>query len=277
MKFLLIPCFLFAACAVQAQYYYKDIIGTGESSNLIRTYQKAGVSRVTVTSYDAENTRNDDFSITQTFSKPHALLRTATRDGDTKESVLTPFADTAGRVIKTIDSSVNLMSITEYSYDNAGRLTLIKSVSTDSSKTLNETEVHQWFYTNGHVARMLRVINATDTTFVDFKIDGGNVSEEWSTRRGVKENPVYYYYNAAKQLTDIVRYNQRAKRLLPEYMFEYAADGKLIQKITVPANSSAYLIWRYQYDADGLKTKEAIYDRYKTLNGKIEYQYARGE
>jgi YD repeat-containing protein len=277
MKFLLVPCFLLAACAVQAQYYYKDIIGTRESSNLIRTYQKAGVSRVTVASYDAENTRNEDFSITQTFSKPHAVLRTATRDGDTKESVLTTFADTAGRVIKTIDSSANLMSITEYSYDNAGRLTLIKSVSTDSSKTLNETEVHQWLYTNGQVARMLRVINATDTTFVDFKIDGANVSEEWSTRRGVKENPVYYYYNAANQLTDIVRYNQRAKRLLPEYMFEYAADGKLIQKITVPANSSAYLIWRYQYDADGLKTKEAIYDRYKTLNGKIEYQYARGE
>jgi YD repeat-containing protein len=277
MKFLLLPCFLLAAFAVQAQYYYKDIIGTRESSNLIRTYQKAGVSQVSVASYDADNTRNDDFAITQTFSKPHAVLRTATRDGDTKESVLITYADTAGRVIKTIDSSANLMSTTEYNYDNSGRLTLIKSVSTDSTKRLNETEVHQWFYNNGQVARMLRIINGTDTTFVDFKIDGGNVSEEWSTRRGVKEDPVYYYYNAANQLTDIVRYNQRAKRLLPEYMFEYAADGKMIQKITVPANSSAYLIWRYQYDADGLKTKEAIYDRYKTLNGKIEYQYARGE
>jgi hypothetical protein len=277
MKYLLLPCFLLAAVTLHAQYYYKDIIGTRESSNLIRTYQRAGVSRVTVASYDAENTRNEDFSVTQTFSKAHALLRTATRDGDTRESVLTTFADTAGRVIKTVDSSANLMSTTEYSYDNVGRLTLIKSVSTDSSKRLNETEVHQWLYNNGQVARMLRIINETDTTFVDFRIDGGNVAEEWSTRRGVKEDPVYYYYNTANQLTDIVRYNKRAKRLLPEYMFEYAVDGKVIQKITVPANSSAYLIWRYQYGADGLKTKEAIYDRYKTLNGKIEYQYARGD
>jgi hypothetical protein len=56
-------------------------------------------------------------------------------------------------------------------------------------------------------------------------------------------------------------------------MFEYAPDGKVIQKITVPANSSDYLIWRYQYNSNGLKIKEAIYDRHKTLNGKIEYQY----
>jgi antitoxin component YwqK of YwqJK toxin-antitoxin module len=174
-----------------------------------------------------------------------------------------------------VDSSANLTSVSEYGYDGSGRLLYIKSNSTDSSRTLNETEVHQWQYTNGQVSRMLRIINNVDTTVVDFKLENGNVTEEWSTRRGVKENPVYYYYNAAKQLTDIVRFNKRAKQLLPEYMFEYAADGKLIQKITVPANSSEYLIWRYQYDATGLKTKEAIYDRNKTLNGKIEYLYDR--
>jgi len=277
MKHLLLPAALLIGFALHAQYYYKDIVGTKESSDLIKTYQKAGVSRVNVASYDADNTRNDNFLVAQTFSKPHATLRTTTHDGDNPESVLTSFADSAGRVIKTIDSSANLVSVTEYSYDNAGRLTVMKNVSTDTAKSLTETELHQWEYKDGLPARMLRIVNGTDTTYVDFKVDGGNVVEERSTRRGVAEEPVYYYYNNQNRMTDIVRFNNKAKRLLPEYMFEYAADGKLIQKITVPANSSEYLIWRYQYDTAGLKTKEAIYDRNKQLNGRIEYQYAHGE
>jgi len=276
MKYLLLPVLFFTCISLHAQYYYKDILGTKESSDLIRTYQKAGVTRVNVNSYDADDTRNENFLVTQTFSKPHAVLRTTTRDGDTPESVLTSYADNTGKVIKTTDSSANLISTTEYQYNNAGNLIYIKSVSTDSTKTLNETEVHQWQYNNGQVARMLRIVNERDTTYVDFKLDSGKVVEEWSTRQGVKEDPVYYYYNANNRLTDIVRFNKRANRLLPEYMFEYAPDGKIIQKITVPANNSEYLIWRYQYDSDGLKVKEAIYDRSKTLNGKIEYQYSRG-
>jgi antitoxin component YwqK of YwqJK toxin-antitoxin module len=277
MKIILLPFLLLSGLALHAQYYYKDIIGTKESSDLIKTYKKAGVARVNVNSYDAENTRNEDFYLTQTFSKPHAVLRTVSRDGSTNESVLTSYADSSGKVIKTLDSTAQMTSVTEYGYDNAGRLDFIKSISTDSSKRMNESELHQWQYNNGAVARMLRIVNGKDTTVVDFRIDNGNVVEEQSTRRGVKGDPVYYYYNAANQLTDIVRFNNKARRLLPEYMFEYAPDGKMIQKITVPANSSAYLIWRYQYDATGLKIKEAIYDRYKTLNGKIEYQYVRND
>ena len=97
-------------------------------------------------------------------------------------------------------------------------------------------------------------------------------------QRGVRSEPVYYYYNENNQLTDIVRFNKKAKRLLPEYMFEYSEDNRVIQKITVPANSFDYLIWRYQYNQQGLKTKEAIYskdDKRKQL-GRIEYQYFFG-
>jgi hypothetical protein len=102
------------------------------------------------------------------------------------------------------------------------------------------------------------------------------VSEEMETRRGVKNRPVLYYYNDNNQLTDIVRYNARAKQLLPEYMFEYSTANQVIQKITVPSNSSEYLIWRYQFNPQGLKTKEVIYDKQKKVTGKIEYQYSLG-
>ena len=153
----------------------------------------------------------------------------------------------------------------------------VTSTTTDTSKTLNETESHLWEYRNNQVHRMLRIKNSRDTMFVSFKLDeNGNVVEEQATRLGKQSDPVYYYYDASNRLTDIVRFNNKAKRLLPEYMFEYAPGNQVIQKITVPANGSDYLIWRYLYDARGLKVKEAIYDKYKTLTGKIEYKYEQG-
>ncbi|MBS1656331.1 MAG: hypothetical protein JSU05_15870, partial [Bacteroidetes bacterium] len=80
------------------------------------------------------------------------------------------------------------------------------------------------------------------------------------------------------RLTDIVRYNEKLKKLLPDYMFEYSDAGQVIQKITVPANRAAgYLIWRYQYNNNGLKTKEACFDKDKQLTGKIEYVYSFGQ
>ena len=124
---------------------------------------------------------------------------------------------------------------------------------------------------------MLRIKNGRDTSFVHFKLDDkNNITEEQSTRNGIKSDPVYYYYDAQNRLTDIVRYSAKARRLLPEYMFEYSAANQVIQKITVPSNNSEYLIWRYQYDANGLKIKEAIYTKQKQLTGKIEYVYQKG-
>jgi YD repeat-containing protein len=92
-------------------------------------------------------------------------------------------------------------------------------------------------------------------------------------KNGRMTGNLYYYYNDKNQMTDIVRYNDRAQRLLPDYMFEYSPAGQVIQKITVPGNNSEYLIWRYQYDARGLKIKEACFDKAKQLIGRIEYQY----
>jgi YD repeat-containing protein len=124
---------------------------------------------------------------------------------------------------------------------------------------------------------MLRIKDKKDTSVVSFKLDEkGNVSEEQSIRRGVSSDPVYYYYDSNNRLTDIVRFNNKAKRLLPEYMFEYSPKNQVIQKITVPGNGSNYLIWRYQYDDRGLRVREAIFDKYKQLTGKIEYQYQMG-
>jgi hypothetical protein len=156
-------------------------------------------------------------------------------------------------------------------------LASVVSTTSDTSRSLNDTEEHLWEYNNGKPFRMLRIKNKIDTSIVTFKLDEkGNVSEERSIRKGITSDPVYYYYDSNNRLTDIVRFNNKAKRLLPEYMFEYSPANQVIQKITVPGNGSNYLIWRYQYDNRGLRIKEAIYDKYKQLSGKIEYQYQLG-
>jgi hypothetical protein len=153
-------------------------------------------------------------------------------------------------------------------------LSIINS-SIDSSGKSKETEQHIWKYNDNRIAGMLRIKNMKDSSFVTFKLDeNGNVIEEQETRKGIKAEPVYYYYDANNRVTDIVRYNKKAKKLLPEYMFEYSPSNQVIQKITVPANSDNYLIWRFQFNNQGLKTKEVIYNKQKQLTGKIEYQYS---
>jgi hypothetical protein len=277
MKFLLLSILVAAVSTVSAQYYYKDITGSRETTDMMKIYLANKVSRVQVNSYDAQNTKSDDIFVEQAFSPKDMLLKTVTRTDSSDESVLLSYINGEGQVIKTVDSTDAVKSVTNYRYNNSGFLEAVTSLTADTSKTIAEKEEHLWFYKDGKPTRMLRIKNDIDTMYVDFKLDeNGNVSEEQGMRKGVKNDPVYYYYDSKGRMTDIVRYNNKAKRLLPEYMFEYSPANQVIQRITVPANGSKYLIWRYQYDNRGLKIKEAIYDRYKDLNGKVEYIYSFG-
>jgi hypothetical protein len=277
MKFLLLSILVAAVSTVSAQYYYKDITGSRETTDMMKIYLANKVSRVQVNSYDAQNTKSDDIFVEQAFSPKDMLLKTVTRTDSSDESVLLSYINGEGQVIKTVDSTDAVKSVTNYRYNNSGFLEAVTSLTADTSKTIAEKEEHLWFYKDGKPTRMLRIKNDIDTMYVDFKLDeNGNVSEEQGMRKGVKNDPVYYYYDSKGRMTDIVRYNNKAKRLLPEYMFEYSPANHVIQRITVPANGSKYLIWRYQYDNRGLKIKEAIYDRYKDLNGKVEYIYSFG-
>jgi len=275
MKALFLAAVLAFSAPAFSQYYYKDIIGTRETAEIIKAYQSNKVSRVLLNSFDDDGTKTENFYVEQVFSTASQTLVTTTRSGLTGESVLTAHINPQGLVVKTVDSSPGLVTTTEYQYEAGGQLASLISTSIDSSKRVNLVEEHHWEYSNGKIARMLRIKNKVDTALITFRLDdNGNVSEEASTRKGIKSEPVYYYYDSQNRLTDIVRYNNKVRKLLPEYMFEYSSANQIIQKITVPANSSEYLIWRYQYDDRGLKVKEAVFNKKKQLNGKIEYLYS---
>ena len=82
----------------------------------------------------------------------------------------------------------------------------------------------------------------------------------------------YYYYDQQHRLTDIVRFNQKLKKLVPDYVFEYDANGRLAQMTQMSGNGK-YFTWQYEYNEKGLKWKETCRDNERKLVGKIEYKY----
>jgi len=277
MRPIFLAFILFTALCSSAQYYYKDIINTKESSDLIKTYLKNKVNRVVLSSYDADDTKSDNLFVQQQFFPNAKMLKTVTGTGEENRntSTLYTYADNNGNIIKTVDSSGIVVSTTVYDYDSDGNLASVNTTSSDTVSSSSEQHIWQW--QNGKPVKMIRIKDRLDTTYVDFKLDENrNVSEETATHKKVQSPPFYYYYNQNNQLTDVVRYSERAKQLLPEYMFEYSSSNQVIQKITVPTNNSDYLIWRYQYNPQGLKVKEVVYSKQdkKSPIGKVEYQYS---
>lgn len=265
---------LFLSLAASSQYYFKDIIGTKESAALIASYQASKVRNVSLKSYTINNAPIEGLSITQEYLAGPAALRTTTKSEYTPASYLTTYVDALGRVSKTTDSANGAVNTTLYQYNAAGKLAAVLLQAGDSLSA-TQTDDHLWQYdAQGRIAKMLRIKNKRDTAVVSFKRDEkGNVVEEQEKRGYLTEEPWYYYYNASSLLTDIVRYNKKAHRLLPETMFEYSDKGQVAQRITVPQNSDDYLIWRYAYDAKGLKIKEVIFNKQKEQTGKVEYAY----
>jgi len=275
MKTFIAVAVLFFSIKSPAQYYYKDIIGTRESADLINSYKNNKVRTVALNSYTINNTPINNFSIQQEFLPQQQALRTITKTEYTHPSYLTSYIDAAGRVIKTTDSSNGIVNTTIYNYNNSGQLTAVLFTAGDTL-TAVKADDHIWQYdAQGRISKMLRIKNKKDSAIVAFKLDeNGNVIEEQEKRRVSTEEPYYYYYDNSGRLSDIVRFNANANRLLPEQMFEYSDANQVIQRISIPKNSDDYLIWRFAYDSKGLKTKEVIFNKQKEQTGKVEYIYS---
>ena len=276
-----IPVAVFAliiSLSSKAQYYYKDIIGTQNINQMIKLYRDNKVVEVEATGFDGDGMKNSDFSEIHDFSPDHDLLKISTRNKTSIDRQNYRF-ENRGLLSSISDTSSAGISTTTYKYDNNNNPVEIKNIVTDSEDSIYENEVHEWFYNGqGKPLRMLRIMNGNDTTEVRFTIDDkGNVIEELPFVRNKSGEKIYYYYDDKSRLTDIVRYNTKARRLLPDYMFEYSPNSQVIQKITTLSTIGlGYLIWRYAFDEKGLKTKEATFNRDKVMTGKIEYSYRFG-
>jgi hypothetical protein len=273
---VLLPIFVIINTA-GAQYYYKDLVVTGQINTNYQALRNNKVSRVEVNPA-AQGPADNSVTLLQTVYASQKLVITYSKVPDATESWLKSYYNTDGLLIKTVDSSTEFVNTAVYEYGAGDKITRISSNAVPVNNPA-ETEVHQWKYgSTGQPVQMIKIKNNTDSTFVDFTADeAGNVAEEKATRRNGNLGTYFYYYDDRHRLTDVARFNKRANRILPDYMFEYAETSLLSQLIVVPEGSADYQIWKYVYNQQGLKEKDLCYTKQKQLVAKVEYTYTFGK
>ncbi|HYC38843.1 MAG TPA: hypothetical protein VEB63_00015 [Chitinophagaceae bacterium] len=260
---------------LQAQYYFNDIVSTREVAQQMKAYTENNVKRVVATGFTPQGQPTSEFSEVHEIVENGRVLRITSRNPSL--TITTYRFDEKGNLAVATDSSEAVVSRTTYQYDALGNLVGVQNSIRDSANDFNQLENHAWFYdASGKPTRMWRTINGSDSLEVRFTPDeSGNPGDERSYRRGLETGVVYYYFDDRNRLTDIVRYNKKARRLLPDYMFEYDDQDRVIQKITTTTSLDlGYLIWRFVFNERGLKTKEALFSKDKQMTGKIEYAYS---
>ena len=282
MKNALLLFSLFLSITLHAQYYYNDIIGTRETNRQMQTYLANKVRSVAATGYDQRGMKASDYSELHEIKENGKALRASSIINLNKSVIYSRFDD-KGRVISMTDSTGGIASTTTYTYDEAGRLSLVRNSIRDTANDFNQVESHVWLYDNGGKPyKMWRLISngeqgPVDSLEIRFVTDeDGNTGEERTYRKGFETGYLYYYYDDKNRLSDIVRYNSKLRTLVPDLMFEYDDNDRVIQKITTLSNLNmgAYLIWRYVYDEKGLKSKEALFNHEKQMTGKIDFLYS---
>jgi hypothetical protein len=259
-----------------AQYYYKDVVMTRQNETRWRLYKELRVESVRLSSFERDGSPTEGFTGDQSVSPDGSRITTHTRATGSAESWITASYTPGGLTLKTVDTSDTYRSVSDYQYDGSGRIQSILNTSIQTDNHFQDVEQHTWSYdAAGKPAGMLKIKNGSDTTFIRFILDEkGNIAEERATRNKTDLPTIFYYYDADNRLTDIVRYSLKAKRLLPDNVFEYGEGGKLSSMLVVPDGSNDYLKWLYEYNEKGLKIKESCFSRQKELLGRIEYQYS---
>jgi len=273
MKFLCLFLLLLPGSICFSQYYYNDIVAPQQAQAQNMLLKKNNIKKVSATSIENDNTQNSAFKIDQdVLQNADVIITNSTDAAGINTFTRSNFSN--GKIIRNVDSNANVVTTVSYKYDNTGKLSSINSVTNDAFMNSHLEEQHQWFYNGEKPSYMLRIKDGKDTTRIEFVYDEkGNLGEEkWMKKNSTLEH-WYYYYDDAGRLTDIVRFNIKARKMLPDFLFEYDTTGRLIQTTQVPSGISSYLVWKYSFDDRGLKTTETCYNKQKQVVGKIVYSY----
>jgi hypothetical protein len=258
-----------------AQLYYQDLLTHRINLSQHKVYKNNKVQHIRVTSFEANGEQAGDFRIERQYNVTWSQLKTVTEAPLSGRSVMVNFYNNNGQLYRTTDSSDASFTTYDYRYDSLLRLSEIVSQSNALGEKQKTTEVHRWHYDRkGTPEFMEKIKDGQDTTLYRFQSDSsGNVIEEQDFRGSLAGPKIYYYYDATNRITDIVKFNERVKKLLPDYLFSYDATGQLTEMVSVQDGGSDYLTWKYFYDEKGLKKSESCYNKQKQLVGKLEYTY----
>jgi len=272
--------FLFVFMLVKTlngQYYYSDILANKQTNQQFTLLKKNKIKEVSAVSFESNNLPSQDFSLVQYIQKDYSSILTRTQSASLKSALIATYEN--DKLIKTADSSSGAINITTYEYDEKGNITIVASTSNDEDGSFSVSEKHIWTYNSkSEPVQMLKIKNGVDTMMVSLILDStGKVIEEQWKKNNRNSEVYYYYYDAANRVTDIVRYNRKAKALLPDFLFEYDERGLIRQMVQVQNGTTGHLTWKYQYGSNGLKTKEYCYNKNKQLLGRFEYRYTKFE
>lgn len=272
----LIIVFFLLYLPAKAQYFYNDILVTNDNRLHFEKLVNSKVKKVTVKAYQNDGEEIDDFILRQEVDLKAGTITTYSKTTFSDASILKTTFNNNRMPVAVLDSAEGASTTTRYIYNTEGLITTMESFSVQSEQKENVvTETRQYFYTNkGMPQRMYRISGGTDTMTVLFTpSENGLPGEEAWYKAGEKIETWYYYYDERNRLTDIVRYNAAAKKMLPDYLFGYDGAGNLSSKVTVQPGTGQFRIWQYKYKSGGLKTEETVLNRQRQPEGKLVYFY----
>lgn len=273
MKVFSLLSFLLVTGIAHAQYYFNDIISIRQGNEQYKIWRTQKIAGIKTVSYEPDHTVTEGFSVTQNISSDGKKV-TITTQTNNQNSVTVNTYD-LGVLKRTQTNNRNISNKTDYTYDAQGRISVVNLSTVDTFMNSTLSEVHQWFYDEyGSPVSMIKIKNQYDSVTVQFiKDEQANIGEEKWIKNGRVIESYYYYYNTNRQLTDIVRYNSKLKKLLPDFVYEYNTANQLTQMTQFSLGSNNYFVWKYKYNDKGLKTEETCSNKSKLLVGRIEYQY----
>ena len=273
--FTAIILFTVLSQGTNAQFFYKDIWTNQQLTKEFSILKNENLRTVSVKSFEDDGEPSEGFYCERKIDRNFSKSEMISRSNITQQSLLVSYYNDKGWIIKTVDSSQTSLARSQYEYDNKGRITLITNFTKANDENVGITETHQYIYNAaGKPEKMIRKKNTVDVSTINFTIDDkGNIIEEQEIIKGNKGRKFLYYYDDKNRLTDVVHYNERAKRLLPDYMYEYNQQGQIKQMISTEDNISNYYTWKYTYNDQRLRESEKCYSKEKRLLGSIQYEY----
>ena len=261
----------------RAQYYYNDILSNRTARDNYLQLKKSGIRQVTVASYNPDGNPTEGFSVKQQVSNRNNTVETVSTSAYSNPSVLTSIYNSDGWPQSATDSTDGSVARIVYTYAN-GTTPVLSSVSSatgfpgESSNLFKETRLYT--FAGEKPLSMIRTKNGRDTLKVSFITEEqGWIGEERWFEKGKPTEIYYYYYDPSGRVTDVAHYNKTARKILPDYTFEYDTSGRLASMMTILNGTNQYRTWRYTYDSRGLKIGEVVYNKYKQQEGKLVYTY----
>ncbi len=275
------PYLLFSVIALmlslqnKGQYYYKDLVSHQENLDKFSRLKKARVGSSTVTSYEPNGSPSEGFSLQQQCNAGYTQVKTVMQVPFSGRMAMTNYYTSEGLLYRTTDSGYQAFTQYEYAYDSARRLVSIVQQARAAGEKTVTAETHRWEYdARGIPLRMIRSKGTGDSSIITLVTDeAGRVLEEYALSNGNPGEKTYYYYDDAGRLTDIVRYNTRAGKLVADMMFDYDNQGRLQQRASLEPGTLSYSTWIILYDGQGLIAEEKFYNTQKKLAGRMAYQY----